>query len=85
MTPAYAQATFAGKFRAPEPRFATMGLMDLFGHNVDRKPFWDRDSWEPEPLELPIEPPDIQRDRPETEGDESEDLPGSHVIVIDMA
>jgi len=39
--------------------------------------------WQPEPLELPIESEPPQQRRPD--GDSHGDLPGSHVIVIDIA
>ena len=44
--------------------------------------------WEPEPLELPIREPERRRRRqPERrdDRDSADDLPGSHVIVIDLA
>ena len=47
-------------------------------------------AWEPEPLHLPIDidvPRDRENNRPAGEPDveESSDLPGSHVIVIDVS
>lgn len=42
--------------------------------------------WEPEPLVLPIEEPNRStNDAPHRDESRDEDLPGSHVIVIDLA
>jgi hypothetical protein len=44
--------------------------------------------WEPEPLYLPVEDPveeRYRRDRVHPHDERDEDLPGSHVIVLDLA
>jgi hypothetical protein len=45
--------------------------------------------WEPEPLQIPLERPDEssqwQRDRQGERDERDRDLPGSHVVVIDLA
>jgi hypothetical protein len=52
--------------------------------------------WEPEPLHLPVDRPGAPRPRPSTDLDlvdpddpddagGAEDLPGTHVVVIDLA
>ncbi len=41
-------------------------------------------AWEPEPLELPVEEPRRRIQEHADEGDDSADLPGRCVIVIDL-
>ena len=41
-------------------------------------------SWEPEPLQLPLEAPRERNRRSDDEIEPDEELPGSHVIVIDL-
>jgi hypothetical protein len=44
----------------------------------------DPRAWEPEPLRVPAEPPP-RKNRSLEETDDDLDLPGSHVVVIDLA
>lgn len=50
-----------------------------------RKPVRRRESWQPEPLELPIGRPSERRESGDDDRGELGDLPGSHVVVIDLA
>ena len=59
--------------------------MEVFGRDPDSRPRRERDRWEPEPLELPLEPPRQRRDRGDDDHDDTGDVPGSHVVVIDIA
>lgn len=46
----------------------------------------DLGSWEPLPLQLPVDEPDpVRRKRDEVEDDPERDRTGSYVIVIDLA
>ena len=51
----------------------------------ERKPVRRRPRWEPDPLELPIGPPTGHRTPRDSDRGTSDDLPGSHVVVIDLA
>ena len=46
-----------------------------------------RPQWEPEPLHLPAEMPehDAGKGNTEQDSDGERDLPGSHVVVIDLS
>lgn len=52
-----------------------------------RPPKVDPRAWEPEPLELPVEPPARRNRGPQIDDDADgdRDLVGSHVIVIDVS
>ncbi len=41
-------------------------------------------AWEPEPLELPVESPGRRIRENADEADDTSDLPGRYVIVIDL-
>jgi len=46
----------------------------------------DQQGWCPEPLQLPIEKPnDRSHEGSDRDGSTEEDLPGSHVVVIELA
>jgi hypothetical protein len=45
---------------------------------------WDYPSWEPEPLQLPVEKPEERGTTHETDEDAEQDRP-SRVIVIELA
>lgn len=46
----------------------------------------EKKHWEPQPLELPLrEPQRRRRHERRDDRDSADDLPGSHVIVIDLA
>ena len=49
------------------------------------KPVEKPRGWTPQPLELPVGPAVPGRESEDDDRGRSEDLPGSHVIVIDLA
>ncbi len=73
--------------RAPEGASAILVSVDRYVKPTDRRPL--PAAWEPEPLLLPLDVPQRQRQdhaRQDDEGDDREPgVPGSVVIVIDLA